>query len=404
MGKALEKVHAKYAASSSERWVECPASISLTEKAPPAKSSAYADEGTKAHEVLETILKAYISGTGPRRTAMNLERDYPKEMVEHALWAFKEIEKRMTPKINLFCEQKVFLPFIDEDFFGTLDISMVEEFSTLTIADYKYGAGIAVEPENNAQLISYALAELHKYDYNFDEVRILILQPRAFHEKGPIREWVTDVDTILSWGKKFKNAIEESKKVKPDIKAGSHCRFCPAAVICPEIGNKSLRQAQIEFDTAIDETPKLPEPEKIQIKNLGNILTACEYIESWIDKVREHAFHVLERGENVKGWKLVPKRSTRKWTDSTKTQKEALKAFGEDALSSPELLSPAQLEKIAGKEWVTERVTDVSSGLTLVQDSDKRQAINQLEKDFGSDKPKKTDNKVKTTKKLSKGK
>ena len=44
----------------------------------------------------------------------------------------------------------------------------------------------------------------------------------------------------------------------------------------------------------------------------------------------------------------------------------------------------AQLEKLKGvsKEWVSARVSAVSSGVTIAESSDKRQEVDQLEMDF----------------------
>jgi hypothetical protein len=81
----------------------------------------------------------------------------------------------------------------------------------------------------------------------------------------------------------------------------------------------------------------------------------------------------------------VEKRSTRKWIDAAKTEKEAVRAFGFDVLTPQELKSPAQLEKVEGvtSEWLEKRCTAVSSGVTLAPETDKRQSVNQLELDFG---------------------
>ena len=56
MTKAAPKAHAKLSASSSERWLNCPGSIALIDKAPPPRESKYALEGTTAHECMEKML------------------------------------------------------------------------------------------------------------------------------------------------------------------------------------------------------------------------------------------------------------------------------------------------------------------------------------------------------------
>lgn len=371
------KTHAKFSPSSSERWMACAGSIQLSEKAPPGRESAYAREGTDAHFCLEALLKAPAKRL---QTEAFLRKKYGAQMVAHASSAYDKIMSLVPKGAELLVETKVDLSFIAPDMGGTLDVAVVELFGTLTVVDYKYGAGIPVEPEQNSQLVSYALAIAHKYGYNFERVVIGILQPRAEHDRGTYREWVTNVTELFRWRDRFTVAVQRAKKKDAPLKAGSWCRFCPAAPICPEISTKALADAQVVFsDSSLDDM-QLPVPNKsgIAIADLPKILTAIDRVEDWIGKVREHALHVAESGEKIDGFKLVQKRSTRKWTDIEAAGVEAVRKFGTAALSEPELLSPAQLEKAIGKEhagWIAERVSNISSGTTLVSDTDSREAV-----------------------------
>ncbi len=149
----------------------------------------------------------------------------------------------------------------------------------------------------------------------------------------------------------------------------------------------SLKNAQIAFapeSARLD----LPTPQAIGAlapSNLGRTLSACMKIKAWISGVEKHAYSVLEKGDKVDGWKLVERRSTRYWLAPSVAAKEANAKFGNEAFTAPELLSPAQLEKLAGKDWVNKRVSNVSSGLTLVPDGDRRKGTNALKLAFGKD-------------------
>jgi hypothetical protein len=46
-------LHAVLSPSASDRWLSCPASVRLSQRVPKAPSSAYAEEGTTAHSLLE---------------------------------------------------------------------------------------------------------------------------------------------------------------------------------------------------------------------------------------------------------------------------------------------------------------------------------------------------------------
>lgn len=372
------KAHAKLSASGSERWLNCPGSVALSENAPPQRESGYAKEGTDAHAVLEVILKNH--GKKPYSAARMLKGKYPDAMVEHALRAYKEIEVRIPPGATVLTETKVDLTFVGPDMFGTVDCAIVDEFGTLWVIDYKYGAGVPVDPDENTQLIYYALGIAHKYHFNFADVKLVIIQPRAPHEKGPIREWNMTIEQLMAWEVKFRQGVERVEDPCAELTDGDWCRWCPAATICPKLKEQAMETAAIVFD---DDTGALttPVPEMIKLPNLSNLLTACDRLELWIEKVRDHATTVLEKGHTIEGWKLVEKRSIRKWADYDKASKLARKTFGDGAFSEPELLSPAQLEKALPNaemlvdKFIKANASDKSSGTTLVSASDKRPAV-----------------------------
>src|SRR4051812_8972968 len=89
-----EKLHATYSASGSKRWLSCPGSINLynhalaTMKVVKGESSKWADEGTEAHECLETLLR---NRANAGKTIQFLRKKYSAEMVIHAETALYEI-------------------------------------------------------------------------------------------------------------------------------------------------------------------------------------------------------------------------------------------------------------------------------------------------------------------------
>lgn len=377
------KEHATYSASGAERWLGCPGSIKLSAKAPKQPESKWAKEGTEAHKVLETMLIC-----GQQTVTRN------DEMYAHAKTAFTWIKNRQRElDAHLLVEHKVdSSPFTCPDQFGTLDAAIVQEFGTLVVVDYKYGAGIPVDPSGvdgngNPQLVYYALALSHAYDHNFSDVELVVIQPRAHHEDGPIRTHKMSMEELLQWEHVFKEGVYETKMKDPALIPGKWCRFCPAAVICPALKNQSLKEAQVVFDDQVG-LVRAPEPAHLKQQNLGRVLTACDRLEEWIEKVREYAFHQVERGHRVDGWKLVNKRATRRWRDERKAADEAKRIFGAKAFSSPELLTPAQLEKAMGQsserlsKWLGVHTTNESSGYTLVRDEDKRPAVRPVEDVF----------------------
>src|SRR5579859_597891 len=169
----MSAAHAKLSASGSERWMNCPGSIKLSTNVPEPSESKYAVEGTKAHELFELWLNHAIT----TEKTFVIPEGYPKGMVEAVKTGVKADLKiwNENDRPELHAERKVSLGFIDKDRWGTLDTRIVDHFGKLFVLDYKHGSGIPVDvvdqektstPFNhNTQLIYYALASAHEYDY-----------------------------------------------------------------------------------------------------------------------------------------------------------------------------------------------------------------------------------------------
>ena len=370
------KRHSRYAASAASRWLACPGSVLLVTKSPEQAESKYAKEGTLAHACLEAMLVSQASSIEKIEKAWG--HIYPKEMIGHCWSAYREILSRKKPSAQLICEGEVSLGHIEDDMFGTLDAALVEERrGDLTVIDFKYGAGHMVEVEQNPQLAFYGLALAHQFGYIHSRVRLVIIQPRSPDEET-IKEVSYEIKAFRDyWQKRFSQGVRKAKQNPNEYHAGDHCRWCPAQTICPELSQKSLEQAQIEFTVENSQiTSVIPyKPNHLEhAKTLGNLLNACDKLETWISAVKALAHETLEKGQTIEGWKLVQKRATRKWKDEALAADEAEMLFGEDAFTKPSLLSPAQLEKL-DKDFVKNHSEAVSSGLTMVPDSDKRQAV-----------------------------
>ncbi len=238
-----KKLHSKFSASGSDRWLNCPGSVALSEKAPPQKESVYALEGTDAHTCLEFIMK----NKRPYTAASMLTKQYPTSMVDHALKCYEQIKSLVPQGAELLCETKVELDFVEPGMFGTVDAAIVELFGVLWVIDYKYGAGRMVSPEGNTQAIYYALGIAHKYNFNFAKIRLAIAQPRVIHKDGFFRTWDMEVPELMKWTGIFKKGVEACKEPNPPFNPGRWCYFCPAQDICPAIEAKDFEKAQADF-------------------------------------------------------------------------------------------------------------------------------------------------------------
>ena len=379
--------HSDFAASSSHRWLNCPGGVKLCKKAPPQVESSYAKEGTDAHECLEFVVRRFSNIEKALQDAL---KKWPEEMVKYAEMSAKKIyELKPSRTAKLLVETRVILKQIGPGLFGTLDYAWVDQWGKLIVIDYKYGQGVAVFPTDedgteNSQLMYYAAGIAHKYDYEFDEVELVIIQPRVWSDDGEIhRSASTTIGRVKKFEKQVKIAVALSKTPEAPLKAGNWCRWCPAASFCPEISENQLRQADILFEPETAAIQAIPEPKALTAEYIPKLLDACDLLETWIEKVRERAFELASKGEKIKGRKLVQKRSTRVWLPDA--EKEACKL-----LESPynrSFMSPAQIEKYAKeigmdkeaiKSFTEKFTTSLSSGVTLVPESDKRPEVKEV--------------------------
>lgn len=313
-------VHAKLGASSAKRWLNCSGSIEYIKTIPEFyldNSSEYADEGTAAHELAERCLK---DGS-----------DVPDPILNEAVQVYiNHVRASLTDFGSLYVEHRFKL---NDEMFGTNDAIIIDEIEgTMQVFDYKHGAGVAVEAEENEQLMYYALGALKEFDPNgtrIQKVTLCIVQPRCHHEDGPIRTWETSADRIRLFGFHLELGAAATKVKDAPLSAGKHCRFCPALAVCPA------------YKKAIMEGMNSP--------GLAESLKAAENLSMWKAALQRVSFKLLMQGRKIEGLKLVEKQKHRTWVD-----KAALKVLLSDRPEcfETELKSPAQLEKVMGKEFV----------------------------------------------------
>lgn len=341
------------------RWANCPGSVKLS-VGMPNTSSKYALEGTAAHERAEAILKGKFH-------AFDLLPE-EVEMQEAVMVYVDAIREQKSTWRKL--EERFDLSALHPGLFGTSDaVLYFAEEKLLSVWDYKHGQGIAVEVEDNEQLMYYALGALMKFQVPCSHVEMVICQPRAFHPNGPIRKWKVPVTDILDFAGDLIDAAKATEAPNAKIVSGDHCRFCPASPICPELNKQALETAQMEFAPAYSYDPV----------KLAETLDKLPAIEAWVKAVKEFAYFEAEKGREIPNYKLVPKRAMRKWkADAEETERILLTEFGLDftEMKHPaELKSVAQIEKVIPKEMkarLEEIVSKESSGSSLVPSKDKR--------------------------------
>ena len=342
--------HSKFSASGAHRWINCPASVKLSETAPKQKPSKYADEGTAAHERAEKALRG-------QKIVLQEEAVYV-DYVNAEVALGKE----------LLLEHKFNLHFIHPEMFGTCDAVIKETFGTLEVIDYKHGAGVAVDVIENEQLLIYALAALwdgEKLDESYEEVKLTIIQPRAFHNDGPIRSWSCGIDYMKKYALDLGEAIRKAEATDAPAIQGEHCKWCPAAMSCP-----ALLKDFLVVETFAEKPIEIPKV------NVTRILNARDTIKALIDACEEFVYQQLCEGKPVEGFKLVRGRGSRVWSlKEEELEQKLLADFSPDQIYESGLKSVAQMEKALGKDAIKDFILTKEGALQIAPLTDKRKAV-----------------------------
>lgn len=369
-------VHSRIGASTCERWWNCPGSVALVNTLPPQRESEYAAEGTAAHELAERCLR---DGVDAAELIGELSKNgfvWDDEMAEHVQTYLDVIRHDISLydclSDDLSIEHKFHLTEIHPEAFGTCDAILRVFLKKVIVYDLKYGQGVAVEAEDNKQGQYYALGGLEGGDY--EEVEVVIVQPRAKHKEGPVRRFQTTRTALEEFGQELKTKAENTQKKNAELCAGRWCKktFCPAMAVCPAI----RKQVEIIAKDVFAEVEQidLPKPEALTPLELRRALDSAELLDQWIKAVKSYAYSLAIMGKEVVDYKLVRGNpGNRKWNDEA----EVIKTFSDtgDELYNKKLKSPAQLEKVVGKERVKAFVIRAEGKLELVPRSDERTAI-----------------------------
>src|ERR1035437_7022059 len=110
--------------------------------------------------------------------------------------------------------------------FGTGDlIAYSQGEQKVTIVDLKYGRGVAVEVEENEQLLTYAMGVAQRYhNRGIKDVELVVVQPRAPHAAGPVRRWSTDVIGLYEHVTALQDGAVAADDPKAKLVAGDHCK------------------------------------------------------------------------------------------------------------------------------------------------------------------------------------
>lgn len=360
--------HAKLSASGAHRWMNCPGSVKA-EEGMTDRTSSFAEEGTKAHDLMEQML-------------LNIRTDIDKydiEMAEHVRAYVDYVESLKEAGDTLLVEECVDFSEWVPGGFGTADTVLVGD-RRIHIVDLKYGKGVPVYAERNPQAMLYALGAYAGFGWMGDikSVKISIVQPRLDN----ISEWEVSVTDLLKFGEEARQAaadtlIPNAKKVPGE----KQCKFCKAKATCPALYKLTADTLMADFEQ-IDEAPQ---PHKLTFAQMRLALERKSLIEAWLQSVELSVKDLILEGVEFEGFKLVEGRSVRRWSDAEVAGARLAALVGEQSAFVRQVISPAKAEKLLGKKdkgMIEDIVVKPRGAATLARQSDPRPAISPVDADF----------------------
>jgi len=354
--------HALLSPSSAHRWLTCTPSIQAVEAAglSTESGSVYAAEGTLAHTVAEGTAALRF---GLKPPTFPSGETITEEMTDHAE-AYADLLEELRDGRTVLLEQRVY-PGVPECS-GTADAILLGA-DMITVVDYKYGRGVAVEAEENPQLMLYGLGALETFGDIIEprEVELVVHQPRL----GSVTRWTVEPARLRAWRDAVVLPAAEAALAgigvfRPSEKA---CRFCPLSGQCA---------VQAESIATAD----FGQPALMDADELGEALDRAVELKAYLAALEKVALERAQVG-TVTGWKLVRSGGKRVITDPAAAIQTLI-----DTGFTAEQVAQASTKPLADLDRLTkdigglgvvlgDLVRKTEGKLSLAPESDKRPAV-----------------------------
>jgi len=368
------RAHALLSASGADRWLNCTPSPRLEENFK-NESSAFAQEGTLAHEFAELLLKKYLNRIDAKAykdqfTALSKAEYYSDEMLDyvnvHVTYALEQFAaaQKSDKHAVLLIEERVDITHLIEGGFGTCDVIIIA-CGVMEVIDLKYGLGVRVSPENNSQLKLYAAGALDKYDvkYDINSVILTVTQPRM----DSISSWELKASDLIKWGEQVvKPTALIAYQGEGDQKTGEWCKFCKASPKCAAQQALALEAAREAF----------ADPQLLTDNQLTDVYAKIEAVSKWFSSVQAYMYSEAMGGKKWDGLKLVDGQNRRGWSDEQAARELLAGNYKTEDFTNVKMKGIGEIEKLVGKKnfpiMFSEVLESKRTSPTLVDESDKR--------------------------------
>lgn len=372
------KTHTRISPSGFSRVIACPGSVALSDKCPKGKDSVDSATGTAAHAVGEKCLLSWQNASDwLGKLAPESDIVVDKAMADAVQVYLDEVRSNLGNEKTLFVEQKLDLSWLIPNCKGSSDAVILDKKEkTLYVYDYKNGVGVEVEVEWNAQMLGYAIGAIHAFKKeDIEDVHLIIVQPNLPYEQDRIKKWSISKNDLLFWANNvLKPCIQEAESKTARLAVGSHCRFCPALAVCPKQIEHALTIAKTDFDN-----PILPDPGSLTPEEIVKVMNVSEVFHNWANSVVQYAQSQAEAGIRLPGYKLVKRKSNRKWINEIEAELALSSVLGDDAYKKTVITVKQAEDKFKALKLddsiLQSNIDKPDNGLSLVPSTDERQEV-----------------------------
>ncbi len=355
----------------------CTGWVIMNANYPETEPSIESLEGSAAHEIAADLISLYrtakrdidanhyVGKTASNGTLWTLEMFDSALVYANDVLKYCDL-KRVYGGNGLGVEESISCPTVHNQSHGTPDCFMYDG-KELIIWDFKHGH-VPVEAYENWQLINYyaGLTDHFGIDGVRDQQLIVtfrIIQPRAFHRDGIIREWKTTGANLRGYINTLKINAEIALSDKSTFNTGSHCLYCPGRHAC---------DAALTAGTQLFEVTSKPLPIELSPQSVGVQLTiikrALEQLKALETGYTEQVARIVKSGKVVQGWNFEPSKGRVGWDRPDVEIIEMFDQLNVD-LRKPGIKTPNQAKVLGGDEEVIKMLSsNKSNGLILVKD------------------------------------
>lgn len=305
--------HAKLPPSSAAMWVKCTGWYKMNEPLDEQEDTDDSRIGTAVHEMASRMLDGEVPQIGETSTNGVV---WDEEMFECAEAYVMDVQSVIMqyPFAEFATETHVTINRVHKENAGTPDFSMFDpETRTIYIWDYKHGHGI-VEAFENWQLLDYAIGLLDKYgvDGKGEQqclIHLRVVQPRAFHRDGVIREWRLLGYELRNYANILANAAHANMSDKAICQSGTHCKYCKARHTC---------SAAVQCGLGMIEVLSQPIPFDMSPDAMGTLYSIIKRSEKHLESLKAgleaQISSKLTKGIAVSNWEMTQGCGREKWS------------------------------------------------------------------------------------------